>query len=170
MKKALTAAALLALAAAAFAAGKLTEREKAARFPYDLGPDTIDVSRYPKEQQEAYALFAVKCSQCHTLARPINSPLSTRQDWQRFVERMHAKIHASSKSPLTESDEARIVDFLVFDSKIRKLDDRKSFLDRSALLKAAFRRVQAERPAALTAEDQKKIKPYGDDTMASPRP
>ena len=35
----------------------------------DAGPKTIDVSKYPADQQKAYKLFEEKCSACHTVAR-----------------------------------------------------------------------------------------------------
>ncbi|MBI4424157.1 MAG: hypothetical protein HY554_10545 [Elusimicrobia bacterium] len=55
------------------------EKEKAMQNPYpnDLGPETVDVSGYPKEAQEGYTLLKSRCAQCHTAARPLNS---------RFVE------------------------------------------------------------------------------------
>jgi len=55
------------------------EKEKALQNPYpnDFGPDTIDVSAYPKNHQDGYKLLKVRCAQCHSAARPLNS---------RFVE------------------------------------------------------------------------------------
>lgn len=163
-------AAVLLVATAALAAGNLTPRERAARFYFDLGDDHIDVSKYPRAQQENYALFAQKCSQCHTLARPINAPFYTRRDWTRFLNRMRANIRSSSKSQITPAQEKLIVDFLVYDSKIRKIDDRKAFEDRLKHLQADYKALLARRPQIEKAEDQKKIKPYGDDTQPAPRP
>ena len=91
---------LIALAAAAFAllaafayrpamAAKTPaelEKEKALQNPYpnDLGPDQIDdiVKGYPKNAQAGYKLLKVRCAQCHSPARPLNS---------RFVEPNVAK-------------------------------------------------------------------------------
>ena len=50
--------------------------------------DSIDVSNYPKDIQDAYAVFAVRCSRCHTLARPLNARIHDAQHWQRYVTRM----------------------------------------------------------------------------------
>lgn len=71
--------------------GRATSLDREPLFPADLGPDTIDVTAYPVSQQENYALFVKKCSLCHTLARPINSPLVDASTWTRFVKRMHGK-------------------------------------------------------------------------------
>src|SRR3990172_9822175 len=62
-----------------------------ARFYYDLGAAEIDISSYPKKQQDGYAVFARTCSQCHTLARPINAPFAVRKDWERYIQRMHIR-------------------------------------------------------------------------------
>src|SRR5262249_13953278 len=50
--------------------------------------DTLDVSRYPEDIQAAYKVFAVRCSRCHTLARPLNARIHDPQHWVRYVARM----------------------------------------------------------------------------------
>lgn len=50
--------------------------------------DTLDVSRYPEDIQDAYKVFAVRCSRCHTLARPLNARITDPQHWVRYVARM----------------------------------------------------------------------------------
>lgn len=171
MKNVIQSVLLIAAATAAFAAGKLTERERGARFWYDLGPEAVDVSGYPQKQQESYRLFAGKCSQCHTLARPINSPLTERKDWRRYVRRMHAKIEASSQASFSADEQARIVDFLVFDAKARKLDGKGDFAKQAAALKARFDEVKAQRKAEQQDEDQRKARKGSyENTQPSPRP
>lgn len=59
-------------------------------FPADFGPDTIDVAKFSKELQETYPVFKAKCSQCHTLARPINSAFAG-DDWRLYVNQMRHK-------------------------------------------------------------------------------
>ena len=88
------------------------------KFPADDGPDTIDVSSYPKEQQENYKLFAGKCSKCHTLARPINSPYALPEEWNAYVDKMRHK----KRSGIDEDSAKKIADFLIFDSSVRKKD------------------------------------------------
>lgn len=50
--------------------------------------DALDVSAYPEDMQEAYKVFAVRCSRCHTLARPLNARITDPQHWVRYVARM----------------------------------------------------------------------------------
>jgi hypothetical protein len=50
--------------------------------------DSVDVSKYPPEIQESYRVFAVRCSRCHTLARPLNARIADPQHWVRYVNRM----------------------------------------------------------------------------------
>ena len=42
-------------------------------LPQDKGPDKVNVSSYPAEQQKGYKIFTDKCAKCHTIARPINT-------------------------------------------------------------------------------------------------
>lgn len=50
--------------------------------------DHLDTSAYPPEIQDAYRVFAVRCSRCHTLARPLNARISDERHWIRYVARM----------------------------------------------------------------------------------
>lgn len=113
----------VAVIAAALAAAALTVRaqapsseERLAQF--DSGPKEIDVSSYPAEMQQNYQVFAEKCSQCHTLARPINSDYALPEEWSRYVKRMMRK-PGSNISPKVGK---QIYDFLAYDSSIRKKD------------------------------------------------
>lgn len=83
---------------------------------YDKGPNKIDVSKYPKDIQARYRVFANKCVKCHTLARPINCEFALEDEWERYVKRMMNKA-----GTLISADEGKqIFDFLTYDSKIRK--------------------------------------------------
>lgn len=42
-------------------------------FANDLGPNEIDVSKYPADKQEGYKLLRDRCAQCHEPRRPLNS-------------------------------------------------------------------------------------------------
>ena len=83
---------------------------------YDKGPAKIDVSKYPKDMQDKYKLFAKKCSTCHTLARPINSDFVLEDEWERYVKRMMRK----SGTLISPDEGKQIFEFLVYDSKTRK--------------------------------------------------
>lgn len=83
---------------------------------YDKGPNKIDVSKYPKDMQARYKIFANKCVKCHTLARPINCEFALEDEWERYVKRMMNK-----SGTLISADEGKqIFEFLAYDSKTRK--------------------------------------------------
>ncbi|MBI3553385.1 MAG: hypothetical protein HY077_12895 [Elusimicrobia bacterium] len=111
-------------------------------FPNDKGPDSIDVSAYPKEQQETYRVFLKRCSTCHTPARALNAQFlqlspeeqekAKREDpelfkdkkvvevddaiWSRYVKRMMSKPGST-----VGGDGKKIFELMVYDSKQRKL-------------------------------------------------
>lgn len=91
-------------------------------LPQDKGPATINVSSYPPAQQQAYKLFVQKCSQCHTIARPINTTMTTTE-WEMYVKRMMHK----PNSGITNSQGKEIFEFLAYDQKIRKDKDPSKF-------------------------------------------
>ena len=119
------------------------------QFYYDLGPPTVDVSAYPEKQKENYRIFLAVCGACHTTARPLNSPHAKPGEWKRFVDRMHNKME-SRGIPLGKDDADRIVEFLVFDSKIRKTDRGESFQSQQEKLKALFEEISKERERLIT--------------------
>jgi mono/diheme cytochrome c family protein len=84
-------------------------------LPQDKGPDKIDVSAYPAEQQANYKLFAGKCSKCHTIARPLNT-MMTRDEWSRYVKRMMHK----PNSGISDAQGKQIFEFVVYDQTERK--------------------------------------------------
>jgi hypothetical protein len=119
---------LLALLAAAGIARVVRAQEEPVDpriLKYDKGPAKIDVSKYPADMQKKYALFAKKCSSCHTIARPINCEFALDDEWERYIKRMMRKAGPS----LISADEGKqIFEFLSFDSKLRKkaLYDKKT--------------------------------------------
>jgi hypothetical protein len=86
----------------------------------DEGPDRIDVSDYPPDQQERYELFAVKCSKCHSLARPINARL-TADEWQGYVKKMARR----PGSGINDDAAKRIAEFLIYYTARRDGEKRK---------------------------------------------
>jgi hypothetical protein len=92
--------------------------QKARLKKLDSGPKVIDVSKYPADQKDAYALFSKKCSKCHSLARAINTPFVLPSEWERYIKRMVYK----PDSKMTEDDGKNIYRFLVYDSSVRKAD------------------------------------------------
>lgn len=138
----------------------LTPAERAARFPEDLGPDTLDIKDVPALQRGNYAVFAHRCSRCHTLARPLNSSLTGRSAWARYVSRMRNK----PTCLITNRDADRIVNFLVYDSETRRRTE--TFRREQALLKARFEQLTERRRAENQAEGQR----LGRTDMPGPQP
>ena len=84
-------------------------------LPQDKGPDKINVSAYPPDQQKGYKVFLDKCSKCHTIARPINT-IMTLPEWSRYVKRMMHK----PNSGIGDSQGKTIYEFLAYDEENRK--------------------------------------------------
>jgi hypothetical protein len=72
--------------------------------------DQIDVSGYPKDIQDAYRVFAVRCSRCHTLARPLNARIRDPEHWVRYVTRMRR----NQSSGINAKDAEIILRFLLY--------------------------------------------------------
>ena len=100
----------------------LVAQNKNVVLPQDKGPNTINVSQYPPEQQQAYKLFVSKCSQCHTIARPINTTM-TQPEWERYVKRMMHK----PNSGISNNQGKEIYEFLVYDQVNRKNKNPSAF-------------------------------------------
>src|ERR1017187_7286518 len=116
-------------------------------FPNDAGDVQVDVSKYPADIQADYRIFARRCSQCHSLARPLNSQFlqltseeqaaaKTKESdlfkddklwrisdsvWSDYVKKMQAKPGAI----IRPSELDKIIGFLVYDSKVRKTGDNR---------------------------------------------
>lgn len=105
MKPLVLAVALAALVGAAVAA----EPEQAPPDPRDSGPDKIDVSGYPPEQQKRYPVFEKKCAKCHPVARAINSRFNA-SEWKRYMKRMIRRPNAG----VTDEQADEIYEFLKF--------------------------------------------------------
>jgi hypothetical protein len=86
----------------------------------DEGPDRVDVSDYPADQRDRYEVFAIKCSKCHSLARPINARL-TPDEWQSYVKKMSRR----PGSGINEESGQRIAEFLRYYSVRRDGEKRK---------------------------------------------
>ena len=106
---------------AAPAASGLSEKDKARTEPYanDAGPAALSaeaVAAYPADIRKGYDLMIVRCAQCHTPARPLNSEFVESDVWKRYVKRMMAKPGCN----IAPAEGKQIWTFLVEDSKVRK--------------------------------------------------
>jgi hypothetical protein len=68
----------------------------------------MDVSAVPPEQQADYAVFALRCSKCHSLARPLNSGITDDGYWRLYVEKMKRQ----PGSGISDADKVPILRFL----------------------------------------------------------
>lgn len=148
---------------------RFSKEQLKARFYYDLGPSQIDVSVYPKDQREKYVVFERACSQCHTLARPINSPIVKQEDWKRFVQRMHGKTKTRPKTEISKTEAKAIVDFLAYDSQIRKVGKKEEFEAITAQLKQLFEEARKEEVRLQEEEGRQKARPSAPYTGDRPR-
>ena len=103
----------------------------------DLGPEAVDVSSYPAKLQYDYVVFSRVCSQCHSLARAINAPAVDRQFWEFYLARM--RLYSRFQHQPVSADETRaILDFLEYDTSVRKIGGRKIFEAQVDALKRRF--------------------------------
>jgi hypothetical protein len=65
-------------------------------------------SAVPPEEEADYAVFAQRCSKCHSLARPLNSGITDDAFWRMYVERMRRQ----PGSGISEQDTVPILRFL----------------------------------------------------------
>jgi hypothetical protein len=110
------------------------DRAAQPRFYSDLGPSTVDVSAYPEELRENYALFVDVCGACHSTARPLNSPYTSEAEWRQYVRRMRGKMKGRGIRLFGDAEE-RLVAFLVYDSEVRKIRAREAFEAEQARLR-----------------------------------
>ena len=76
----------------------------------------MDTAKLPPDLRADYAVFAQRCSKCHSLARPLTSGIDDDEYWKRYVERMRRQ-PASGISP---EDEVPILRFLHYFSEEQK--------------------------------------------------
>jgi hypothetical protein len=68
----------------------------------------LDPSTLPADVRADYAVFAHRCSKCHSLARPLNSGISDENYWAMYVARMRRQ----PGSGISSDDVPRILRFL----------------------------------------------------------
>ncbi|MBI4347659.1 MAG: cytochrome c, partial [Elusimicrobia bacterium] len=153
---------------AAAAGAALSSVELDARFYYDLGPDTVDVAGYPESAKKGYAVFRAACSRCHSPARALNTPLTRREDFERFLKRMHVKTASRKGSEFSKQDAAAILEFLTHDAKVRKVDGKEAFQRQAADLQSRFKALEVERAERLRKEGKQRVKTPAPYTGAKP--
>ena len=83
----------------------------------------LDPSTMPENVRGDYAVFARKCSKCHSLARPLSANISDDEQWVLYVNRMRRQ-PASGISP---SDQEHILRFLrYYAADLRRIQAEKN--------------------------------------------
>jgi hypothetical protein len=70
--------------------------------------DGLDVAQLPETVRPDYALFARRCSKCHSLARPLGSGITDDAVWIAYVDKMRRQ----PGSGISPQDAAPILRFL----------------------------------------------------------
>ncbi|HMJ53432.1 MAG TPA: hypothetical protein VK540_15205 [Polyangiaceae bacterium] len=68
----------------------------------------LEPAALPAELRTDYAIFAQRCSKCHSLARPLNSGISDENYWSLYVARMRRQ----PGSGISQEDAGPILRFL----------------------------------------------------------
>ena len=160
----------LLLGLSAVAAAAFTDQEMKARFYYDLGPDQVDVTGYPAAAKKGYELFQVSCGRCHTLARPLNSSLTKREDFERYVKRMHMKASKKKGASFSKDEAAAIIEFLTQDAKVRKIEGKAKFDAQTKEIQERFKLVEAERERLEAQKALERAKTQTDPAGVHPQP
>jgi hypothetical protein len=80
------------------------------------GGEWLDARSVDPSVRADYEVFAIRCSKCHSLARPLNSGIDRDDYWRWYVARMRRQ----PGSGITESDTVAILRFL----HVYSLDER----------------------------------------------
>ncbi|MBI4816753.1 MAG: hypothetical protein HY791_10870 [Deltaproteobacteria bacterium] len=85
------------------------------------GLSSEQIAALPADVNEAYEVFARKCSRCHSLSRPLSAQVDDMDHWRRYVARMRR--HPGSS--ITAEEGEVILRFLAFYVNERKSDASK---------------------------------------------
>jgi len=79
--------------------------------------DEWEAATLPADVRADYGVFALRCSKCHSLARPLNSGIDNDEYWKLYVERMRRQ----PASGISIEDTGPILRFLhVYSVAVRK--------------------------------------------------
>jgi hypothetical protein len=86
----------------------------------NVGGEGLDTATLPSDVRADYAVFAHRCSKCHSLSRPLNSGITDDREWSMYVARMRRQ----PASGISEEDVTVILRFLHYYSldRLRKND------------------------------------------------
>jgi hypothetical protein len=82
----------------------------------------LDPSKLPENLRGDYALFAQRCSKCHSLARPLTAGIRDDDQWVMYVNRMRRQ----PGSGISYEDQRHILTFLHWHAaELRRRDAEK---------------------------------------------
>jgi hypothetical protein len=133
--------------------------------------DSLDVSRYPPDIKAAYEVFAVRCSRCHTLARPLNARIDDPQHWVRYVARMRL----NPSSGINAKDGQIILRFLLYYMHQRAQERGDSNSEPTPAAEGSSGEAPEDAPPSAAesgASETRLVDPFPAEarTMAEPRP
>jgi hypothetical protein len=76
----------------------------------------LDPATLPEDLRADYAVFAERCSKCHSLARPLSSGIDDDDYWRMYVARMRRQ----PASGISQDDTVLILRFLHYYSEEQK--------------------------------------------------
>ncbi|HEX4338701.1 MAG TPA: hypothetical protein VH062_22500 [Polyangiaceae bacterium] len=79
----------------------------------------VEVASLPVDVRSDYELFAVRCSKCHSLARPLEASIDDDAFWKEYVERMRRQ-PGSGISPADEIPILRFLHYYTLEKKGRQ--------------------------------------------------
>ena len=83
----------------------------------------LDPSTMPENIRPDYALFAHKCSKCHSLARPLSANITDDEQWVLYVNRMRRQ----PASGISREDQEGILRFLkYYAAELRRVEVEKN--------------------------------------------
>jgi hypothetical protein len=111
----------------------------------------LEPASLPVELRADYAVFAQRCSKCHSLARPLNSGISDENYWSLYVARMRRQ----PGSGISQEDAGPILRFLHYYSLEQLRKNEKSApppaTSGAAMSGASFRMARSTSLVAPTA-------------------
>ena len=84
------------------------------------GAAGVPPEQVPPDLRADYQVFAVRCSKCHSLSRPLQSGITDDRHWASYIARMRLQ----PGSGITADDAPRILRFLSYYSRQRQPQTR----------------------------------------------
>jgi hypothetical protein len=92
--------------------------------------ERLDPTKLPEDLRDDYALFARRCSKCHSLARPLNAGITDDSQWVMYVNRMRRQ----PGSGISLADQERILRFLrYYAAELRQREAEKKVVPSSSV-------------------------------------